>query len=65
MYAMSDRAFEVLESIEGVKPDYCFMYEEGGTYNQRRGYSPYMVGKIIEYFLDTKDKNKLNSKALF
>ena len=62
MYEMSDKAFEILENIEGIKSDYCFMYEENGTYYQRRGYSPYMVGKIIEYFINTKNTNEINNQ---
>lgn len=53
---MSSRAFEVLENIDGVSADYCFSYIEDNMIVQRRGYSPYMVGKIIEYLLDNKTK---------
>lgn len=55
-YSMSGRALEVLENIDGVSADYCFSYIEDNMIVQRRGYSPYMVGKIIEYLLDKKTK---------
>lgn len=52
---MSDRAFSIIENLNGIKADYCFSYKENGVIYQKQGYSPYMVGKIIDQILDQKN----------
>ena len=59
MRKMSDKAFKILNKIPGISCDYRFTLQDENGFTTHRGYSPYMVGKIIEYFLNDKDKNDI------